>query len=462
MFRRVVLLATLLALVAACTASEPAPPVSPRAPSVGSPSLPSTPPQSPSIDPLFLEVVGDVTSGSLEIGDPYIEGMQLAVREANADGGVHGRPVELAIHDDGGELQEATRLLAELLAQEPTALLYVGPGAALAPLRPQFAAAGSPVMLIEGDLYTSRELFSQVFQTTIPWAWQAHVIARYLVRDRRAEDIVFVGTGPEARVARRALREALRYWGGRLAAGFDDRSRDERGLSAAVERAAAADWAVAFGPPGEALELVNMIEEVATEKPGITGPASLLVSHPALADPEPGTTACYTYTWAGWAEPIPRVGRFRRRFERFAGRLPHGLEQEGYDAVRALVVALRRTGGQGGHELTRELEQIKGRIFSGFPVDLGPDDHLFPPRDELGLFAVAGPDERLDPWQVPPTPPDGVWRALMRTFTYDGQRTNVIDRDRKVFFPYWNKRLPGPTYWRSRYGIVTRPRDPLH
>jgi hypothetical protein len=51
----------------------------------------------------------------------------------------------------------------------------------------------------------------------------------------------------------------------------------------------------------------------------------------------------------------------------------------------------------------------------------------------------------------------------MRTFTYDGQRTSVLDVDRTVFFPWWTKYLPGPHYWRSIYGIATRPKDdPLH
>jgi hypothetical protein len=31
-----------------------------------------------------------------------------------------------------------------------------------------------------------------------------------------------------------------------------------------------------------------------------------------------------------------------------------------------------------------------------------------------------------------------------------------------VFFPNWGPRRPRPNYWRSEYGIVTRPDDPLH
>ena len=50
----------------------------------------------------------------------------------------------------------------------------------------------------------------------------------------------------------------------------------------------------------------------------------------------------------------------------------------------------------------------------------------------------------------------------MRTFTYDGRRDDILDQDRPVFFPGWGKNQPGPYYWESRYGIVSKPKDPLH
>jgi hypothetical protein len=154
------------------------------------------------------------------------------------------------------------------------------------------------------------------------------------------------------------------------------------------------------------------------------------------------------------------VGTFTTNFQTSLGHPPTGFEQEGYDAVRTLALALARTNGKGGPALVGALEGVKDRAFSSFPVDLGPDDHTFLPRDELGLFAVAGPNERLDPWQQPETV---VWRALMRAFTHDGKRTDILDRDRRVFFPFWRKDRPGPEYWRSRYGITTRPgADAVH
>jgi hypothetical protein len=51
---------------------------------------------------------------------------------------------------------------------------------------------------------------------------------------------------------------------------------------------------------------------------------------------------------------------------------------------------------------------------------------------------------------------------VMRTFTTNGKRVNLADRDVRVFFPNWGPRRPRPNYWQSEYGIVTRPDDPLH
>ena len=76
----------------------------------------------------------------------------------------------------------------------------------------------------------------------------------------------------------------------------------------------------------------------------------------------------------------------------------------------------------------------------------------------VGLFAVAGAEEEAEPWL------EGVpWRPIIRTFTYDGERTVLHERDRRVFFPSWRPNRPSPKFHRSRWGIATRARrDPLH
>jgi len=446
-------LAALALAGSACTnGSIPGP--TPAPPSVGAPPETPTPGSTPSGPTLTLGVVADMTPGSF--AGPYLDGMRLAADEVNASGGVDGKSLVLDTGDDGGRVAKARSLIGGELDAARPAILYVGPGTALTPLRGRFEQAGTPVVLLGGDLYTSRGLFRQVFQTTIPWVWQAKVIGRYLVRDRKAQRIAFAGFGPEARPASAAIRDALEYWGGALNNSSVERAG--RAPNHAVQTVRTADAVVVFGSPADSLAMVSALKQL-PHQPRVAGSGSLLdVPQQTLAAP-PGTTACYTYTWAGWAEPIKRVAAFRTRVQRETGHTPVGLEQEGYDAIRTLASALRRTGGRGGPALVNALEGVH-RTFSSFPVAFGPDDHAFLPRDELGLFAVAGPREKLDPWQQAGTEP---WRALMRAFTYDGTRTDVPDEDKRAFFPFWGRDQPGPEYWRSRYGIVSRPsRDPLH
>jgi ABC-type branched-subunit amino acid transport system substrate-binding protein len=367
---------------------------------------------------------------------------------------VKGKTLALDFYDDGGDPDRATQAIDQALDQKPVAILYVGPGEAVTPLRPRLEERGTPLILLSGDLYTSRGLFPQVFQTTVPWEWQANVIARYLMVDRKAGRTVFVGAGADAGAAAGAAAAALAYWGGKLAATVTTAAGGSVEEARAKAKGAAA--VIAFGSTLDVGRLVQSVSGL-RKPPRIAGPSSLLSSLPR---PPPGTVACYTYTWAGWSQPIPRVGGFRTAFATMTGRGPTGMEQEGYEAVRLLSWGLHRTGAAGGTELVAQLEEAKGRLYSSFPIDLGPDDHVLLPRDQLGLFAVAGPDEKVDPWQIHGTEP---WRAVMRTFTYDGQRTSVLDVDRTVFFPWWTKYLPGPHYWRSIHGIATRPKgDPLH
>lgn len=423
-----------LAFLTACT-------VAPGPPDPG-PSAPGSP--SPTASPGALLSVVATASGPGALEDrPHLDGMRLAEREINERDGVLGLPLRLEVVDDAraGTAAGVGRALGRT---EPPALVVVGPGEAVLAHRTAIQADRRPVMLLGGDLYTSRGLFPQVFQSAPPMRWQARVIARYLARDRRHDGVVIAavpGREPQAAVVRAAARaEGLRT---RLVGSPPPRIRGDA-LVALVD--------------GPGLDPLLAAIRAAEDPPQLVLPSDLLRTDlPALP---PGTVAPGTYAWAPWARPIPRVREFRDAFEEAHGRPPVGAEQEGYDAIRLLVRALEETEGRGGNRLVRALEgnRPKGPAISGLPLVLGPDDHTMTDETWVGLFAVAGPDEEAEPWLrgVP-------WRPIIRTFTYDGERTVLHERDRRVFFPSWRRNRPSPKFHRSRWGIATRAgRDPLH
>ena len=390
--------ALLMTLLLSCT----------QQPSERTPSPDRSPVSSP-ITPeagVLLPVIASNQGGDRS----YLEGMELAASETE---------VRLDVRESADAPVDA---LLAAVASGPPAVFVVGQADVVAEARSEIEGAGVPVILLGGDLYTPRLLFRYAFQTGVPLRWQARVLARYLVVDRGHRRIAVVG---EKAVGAEALAE--------------------EGVS---------PW-----PSTEGADAVMALEaRVSRSFPE----AQLAASNVALVggDPAAGSVTCVPYTWAGWADMLPRVHRFRTRFERAVGRPPRGFEQEGYDAVRAVAEALDRTGGQGGAALVHALEGFREETYSALPIRLGPDDHVFAEESQLGLFAVAAPDEPTAPGEALGVVP---WRPIMRTFTTDGQKVNLLDRDRKVFFPGWHRRKPSPRYWKSLFGIVTRPQeDPPH
>jgi ABC-type branched-subunit amino acid transport system substrate-binding protein len=339
-------------------------------------------------------------------GAPEGDGARLAADEVGLDA---------AFVDPAGNPQRALR---QAVTSGAAALIVVRAPGAVIRARPDIEAARVPVIEIGSDLYSERALFRYAFQVSTPLSWQARVLAHYLVTDRGHDRIGIIG---EPEIARAAL--------------------EEEGVTSVDEEAQA--YLALAGPPR-----------------GLTG-AQVAAPDDTLASEEdipPGTVACAPYTWAGWAEPIHRVARFRGRFVDRFGREPGLPEQEGYDAARVLAEALLRSGGQGGEALVRALESFRNETFASTPIRLGPDDHVLAEESHLGLFALEPAGVRAPREDLEPLP----WRPLMRTFTTNGRRVNLFDRDVRVFFPSWRPRAPRPNYWRSRYGITTRTDDPLH
>jgi branched-chain amino acid transport system substrate-binding protein len=110
--------------------------------------------------------------------EPYRKGMDLAVDEINAAGGVLGRPLEIVSRDDNGTPGDAVRVAEELLSREKVALLMgtfpsnVGLAVAdLAKQRKVLFLAAEPltdkIVWESGNKYTFRLRASTYMQTAM-------------------------------------------------------------------------------------------------------------------------------------------------------------------------------------------------------------------------------------------------------------------------------------------------------
>lgn len=134
--------------------------------------------------PIRLGVIVDVSGPSASLGRAGRNGMQLAVEEANAAGGIQGRPIELLYRDDGFDPQRARQAAAELIAVPVEAA--IGPMTSLIAeqLAPLFTEAG--ILLMGGTplspLLAGRD--DQFFRTLSHSNPDARDIANHLGRQQ--------------------------------------------------------------------------------------------------------------------------------------------------------------------------------------------------------------------------------------------------------------------------------------
>src|SRR5262245_40635510 len=105
--RRPIISLLALTLAAACTGEARVPTGSPSPalfpPSASAAGRPATASPSPARRPIVLPVAATTSGAAAEEDRSYLDGMRLAVQEIDGDGGVNGRPLALAISDDGGD-----------------------------------------------------------------------------------------------------------------------------------------------------------------------------------------------------------------------------------------------------------------------------------------------------------------------------------------------------------------------
>ncbi|MGH2772919.1 MAG: ABC transporter substrate-binding protein [Actinomycetota bacterium] len=300
------------------------------------------------------------------------------------------------------------------------------------------------------DLYETGGLSDSVFQVPAPRPWQAFRMARYF--------------GPGDRGYRKAglLREP----------GPDSES------AAAVLKEALERRGVAFiDAPGGVEEALGNLEGARPEAVVVHGsglfrsravkalsqPPRLYGGKPRIADgwrPQPaffeeqlgaegvmaGAVAAGDYAGFLAGTPVERPARFNQAFRARYKRDPSGIELSASDCVYVLAEAIKRAGGLDRPKLLEELEGFDRVRFGRLPISLGPDDHVVAERDVLGLWAAG----------------KGTWRPVMRTFTSDLERTNVLEEDWSAFFDGTTPGGEAPFYHQAKSGITSDKGDPLN
>jgi len=69
-------------------------------------------------EPIYIASANPMTGDSGQFGQFKVEGMRLAIEQANAAGGINGRPIELIVEDDMGNPREAANVAQKIASND--------------------------------------------------------------------------------------------------------------------------------------------------------------------------------------------------------------------------------------------------------------------------------------------------------------------------------------------------------
>lgn len=325
--------------------------------------------------PVKVGFVGTLSGRGADLGSDCRDGALLAVEEANSDGGVNGRPVELVMRDDQEDPSEALKADAELV--NAGCKVIVGHmtsnmvEAVMPWLNKTQVAMVSPT--VSSELFSGRK--DNFYRTFVSSAKLAKVQASYLVKNlgcRTAAAAYDDANRAHSKVWVDAFQRELEALGGRVL-----NTVVFNGQKGADYRAICRQ--VVAGRPDCVLVIANVLD------------TAMICQHLRAAGSKARIT---TSEWSATKDLWRLGGRcidgllivschqydskvlsyvsFRERFSNRFGRQPTGLSAHGYNAMQVAIQAIKLAAEQ-NKTVNEVLRQP--RTYPGVHGDIALDEY---------------------------------------------------------------------------------------
>jgi branched-chain amino acid transport system substrate-binding protein len=384
---------------------------------------------------ILLGIPGFVFSQPIKLGElnsykvfpaflePYKKGMQLALEEANAAGGVAGRKLELVVRDDGGTPGDAVRVAEELISREKVHVL-MGTFASHVGLAVANLAAQRRILFIASEPLTDKIVWENGNRYTFRLRPSTYMQTAMLVPD-----------AAKLKKKRWAIVYPNYEYGQSATASFKQLlARAQPDVEFVAEQA----------PPLGKIDAGAVVQALVDAKPDAifsslfatdlqkfvregnlrglfrdTAVFNLLAGEPEYLDPlKDETPEGWWVTGYPWNDiETPEHRRFRDAYRKRWGDYPRLGSVVGYAAVHAAAGALRKAGTTDTEKLVEAMEGLKMSSPFG-PVEWRALDHQSTMGAYVGRLARRDGRGVMVDWQYRDgadyLPPDEVVRRLRK------------------------------------------------
>jgi len=302
-------------------------------------------------DPVRIGVITSLTGRFAEFGEQHQAGFQVALEEVNADGGVQGAPVELALEDDTSEVNVALSAAERLLNAGVPIVLGAYSSSITNPLGQYYTSEEFPFLVFtSSDDAITRPGSEWVFRLNQPASAYAGVLFDIFDQVNAQEEgavqrvTMIHGNGNfESAVAdaATALAEERGYE-------IVQRESYDRGVTDFRPvlnrfRAANPDAVLMVSYAEDSVGIMRQASEVALNAKLFAGGAAGFAL-PGFIEGA-GEAADFVVTATAWTEAVPYEGAqslYERLKERLGGKEPSYHAAQAYAGIITAVDALRR------------------------------------------------------------------------------------------------------------------------
>ena len=339
-------------------------------------------------EPIKIGEFACLTGKDATFGQSQHKGIQLALEEINAAGGVLGSPVELITEDNQSKPGESATVAKKLLSRDKVVALLgevtSGRSLEVAPLAqnakiPMVATGATNPKVTQTGSYIFRVCFIDDFQGT--------VMAKFAKDDLKAKRVAVLTSVSSAYSVGLAkyFKETFTAGGGVIAAEqkFSEGDKDFRAQLTAV-KAAGADAVFVPGYYTEAALIARQARALGLDVPLFGGDG--WESEKLLEIGGEALNGCYYSTHFTPENKEAGVAAFVRKFKaRWDNETPDAYAALGYDALYVLADAIKRAGGTEGPKLREALAATKNFAGASGVTTIDKDRNASKPATIIAL-----------------------------------------------------------------------------
>ena len=306
----------------------------------------------------------ELTGNVANYGNATIEGLQLAIDEANEAGGINGKKIELVSVDDKSEAAESINAATKLISDDDVKVI-VGPATTGLVLAETQTATDAKVPII-APCATSPEATVEngkvkpyVFRSCFIDPQQGEVMATFAAKDLKAKTaVIYVDNSSDySKNLAKVFKEKFEAAGGKVVMEEAFLQKDQD-FKATLTKLKTANADVMFVPAyyEEVGKIVKQAREMGINSAilGTDGWDDTKVVDIAGAD-----ALNNTFFSTHYSEKDAEVQGFIEAYKKKFNRAPNVFAALGYDAGKMLVDALKRAGSGDTEKIREALEATR-------------------------------------------------------------------------------------------------------